>query len=144
MWYPGGTPGAERAGQGVKEQVMANVPDPKPQAEQKHPADWQRDLNPNYMAGQNTGGIAEARERSLRTAYDVKGVHRRLRHVSDDVLKQVPILDPGTRLRQAATYLDLHDGRVFTATGDMEVVAGQQLVPKDGVHYDVWNLLVGD
>jgi hypothetical protein len=25
---------------------MANVPDPKPQTEQKHPADWQRDLNP--------------------------------------------------------------------------------------------------
>jgi hypothetical protein len=27
----------------------------KPQAHQKHPKEWQKDLNPGYLAGQNIG-----------------------------------------------------------------------------------------
>lgn len=58
-------------------------------------------------------------------------------------MKQIPILESGTRLRQGATYLDLERGE-FTATGEMSVSPGQKLVPKDGVHYETWNKLIGE
>src|SRR5205823_326546 len=122
---------------------MANRTDPKPQIEQKHPDEWNRDLNPDRLAGQNIGGVSEARERMTRTAYDVKSAHRALQDMKDDELKQIPILESGTRLRQGATYLDLAQGE-FTATGEMSVQAGQKVVPKDGVHYETWNRLTHD
>jgi hypothetical protein len=122
---------------------MANRTDRLPQAQQKHPDEWNRDLNPDRLAGQNIGRASEAGERATRTAYDVKSVHRALQAMNDDELKQVPILESGTRLRQGATYLDLARGE-FTATGDMSVHADQKVVPKDGVHYDTWNKLTRD
>jgi hypothetical protein len=95
------------------------------------------------MAGQNISGAAEAHERMTRTGHDVKPVHRALKEFSDDELKQIPILDAGTRLRQGATYLDLERGE-FTATGEMSVGLDQNVVPKEGVHYDTWNKLIGE
>ena len=70
-------------------------------------------------------------------------VHRALEVFADDELKQIPILESGTRLRQGATYLDL-GGDEFTATGEMQVRPGQNVVPKDGVHYETWNKLIGE
>src|SRR5688500_2468198 len=122
---------------------MAKHPDFKPQMERKHPEPWQEDLNPARMGGQNIGGESEAQERVARTAYDVKTVHRLLAGFTDDELKQIPILEPGTRLRQHATYLDLEQGP-FTAEGMMFAAALQYLVPKDRVHYELWNRLVGE
>src|SRR4051812_40718210 len=90
-----------------REMTMGKITTPKPQTEQKHPDSWAPDLSPDRMAGQNIGGIAEAHERMTRTAYDVKPVHRALQRFTDDELRQIPILDVGTRLRQGATYLDL-------------------------------------
>ena len=81
-------------------------------------------------------------ERGARTAFDVKPVHRALDGLNDEELKQIPVLEAGTRLQQGATYLDLARGE-FTATGEMAVGSGQKVVPKDGVHYDTWNKLVG-
>jgi hypothetical protein len=123
---------------------MAKTTIPKPQREQKHPDEWNRDLNPDRMAGQNIGGIAEEHERMTHTAYDVKSVHRTLQRFSDDELKQIPILEPGTRLRQGATYLDLERGDSMTATGEMAAKPNQKLLPKDGVHFETWNKLVGE
>jgi hypothetical protein len=122
---------------------MAGQPDFKPQMEQKHPEQWQDDLNSSRMGGQNIGGESEAEEREARTAYDVKQVHRALAGFTDDELKQIPILEPGTRLRQGATYLDLEQGS-FTADGVMFAAASQKLVPKDRVHYEFWNRLIGE
>jgi hypothetical protein len=122
---------------------MATQRTSKPQTEQKHPDEWARDLNPDRMSGQNIGGVAEEHERMTPTAYDVKSVHRALSGFRDDELKQIPILDPGTRLRQGATYLDLTRGEPITATGQMEAAPEQKLVPKDGVHYEIWNKLLG-
>ena len=51
-------------------------------------------------------------------------------------MKQIPILESGTRLRQGATYLDL-GGDEFTATGEMQVRPGRNVVPKDGPLRDV-------
>lgn len=76
---------------------------------EKHPERWERDLNPDHMAGQNIGRDAAMAEHGLRTAYDVKELHRALAELPDDVLKQIPVLPTGARLQEGATYLDLAD-----------------------------------
>jgi hypothetical protein len=112
---------------------------------EQHPDEWRGDLNPNRLAGQNTGPDSAADEKSARTAHELKDVHRRLSGFSDDLLKQIPVLAPGTRLEQGATYVDLNDPdtREFTATGDMEAGPTNRYVPKSEVDYQLWNRLIG-
>jgi hypothetical protein len=117
----------------------------KPQTERQHPDEWQQDLSPDHMAGQNLGQASSEREQGLPTAYDIREVHRSLPGFADDELRQIPVLPEGARLQQGATYLDLSDpGRgEFTATGDMEASRGHRLVPKGEVPYSIWNRLRG-
>src|SRR5436305_10955730 len=111
----------------------------------QHPDAWRDDLNPNAMAGQNIGDAGPHSEHGARTAYDLKEAHRMLEGITDDGLKQIPVLWPHTRLEQGATYIDLRDParREFTATGDMEAGAENWYVPKHGVDYELWNRLIG-
>jgi len=44
----------------------------KHQAERKHPNEWQRDLNPNHLAGQNIGVQADPRTEPERTAFHLR------------------------------------------------------------------------
>jgi hypothetical protein len=119
----------------------------KPQADtlNKHPEEYQRDLSPNAMAGQNIGMGETDPAKSSRTAYDIKPLHRRFDHILDPDLKQIRVLPDGARLKQGATYFDLNDPDrgEFTATGDMEAGPNNYYVPKDEVHYNLWNLLIG-
>lgn len=115
----------------------------KPQAEQKHPDDWTGDLRADRMKGQNIGQPPRGREADARTAYDVKRVHRALDELNANEVKQIPVLEPGTRLRQGATYLDLDRGQL-TATGDMSVAPGEDIVAKDRVPYEIWKKLIGE
>lgn len=117
----------------------------KPQTEVKHPEEWQRDLNPEHMAGQNIGPMASDREQGLPTAYDLKEVHRSLQGFADDDLKQISVVPQGERLQQGATYIDLNDPErsEFTATGEMQAGADNYYVPKKEVPYPVWNRLIG-
>ena len=118
---------------------------PKPQAEQKHPDEWQRDLNPNHLRGQNFGRESDPRHAPARTALhlrkngiDVRG--------DEEELKQVPLLAEGERLQQGATYADLtrQPPREFTARGDMSAGPGSAYAAKDRVPYTVWNRLMGE
>ena len=129
---------------------MANTkqqPAPKPQTTtpDKHPGAYQQDLNPNAMAGQNLGTAGAHPEQHARTMRDVKELHGRFRDWSDADLRQVPILPPGTRLEQGATYVNLDEPgpREFTATGDMQAAASQHIVAKSSVPYEIWNRLLG-
>jgi hypothetical protein len=129
---------------------MANTkqqPAPKPQTitPDRHPAEYQRDLNPNAMAGQNLGTAGGHPERNARTLRDVKELHSRYRDWSDDDLEQVPVLPAGSRLEQGGTYVDLNERqpREFTATGDMQAAARQYIVAKSSVPYEIWNRLLG-
>ena len=123
-------------------------PERKPQTERKHPDEWQQDLSPDHMAGQNISPFSEQQEQELRTAHDIKGLHRgRLKDFNDTDLKQIPVLAPGTRLAQGATYIDLNEGAVpreFTATGEMTAGAEHCYVPKNQVPYEIWNRLIGE
>src|SRR5215216_6523773 len=106
----------------------------------KHPQEYQKDLSPNAMAGQNIGPQGAQAEKSARTAYDLKPVHSRLDHLLDDDLKQIPVLEEGVRLRQGATYFDLkhpEQGEI-TATGDMTAGPDNWYVAKSEVHYTLW------
>lgn len=111
---------------------------------QPQPDQFDRDLHPTGAAGQNERAPADA-EVGMRTAYDVKPLHRALNGISDDVLREVPVLPEGTRLQQGATYLNLSDPTdgEFTATGDMQVGPGDAYVPKAEVPYTAYNLLRG-
>jgi hypothetical protein len=79
------------------------------------------------------------------TAYDVKPVHKRFKHFSDDELKQLRILPLSSRLEQGATYIDLHHLHLgeFKATGDLEVGRNAWLVAKKDTPYELWNRLLG-
>ena len=111
----------------------------------QHPELWRDDLNPNLMAGQNVGQAGPHPERRARTAYDLKEAHRLLEGITDDGLKQIPVLWPGARLEQGATYVDLRDPsrRQFTATGDMQAGEDNWYVPKASVDHELWNRLIG-
>lgn len=116
------------------------------QARQKHPDEWQQDLNPNHLAGQNIGPASEERIQPERTAFHLRKAGHDLGRLDDDELKQVPVLPEGTRLQQGATYVDLavdplHE---FTARGDMSAGTTNAFVPKDRVPYEIWNRLIGE
>ena len=106
--------------------------------------EFDKDLNPNPMAGQNTGVESIQPGRFERTAMDID----KLQHLefSDDELKQIPILKAGTRLQQGATYINLNDPEreEFTGVGDMTVDSNSLIVPKDQVGYLIWNRLIGE
>jgi hypothetical protein len=126
---------------------VKNQPDTKPQERtlDQHPVDWQQDLNPNAMAGQNLGPRGPHPEQDAKTLFDIKDLHARYRDWADDTLQQVPVLPAGSRLEQGATYIDLNEQepREFTATGDMQAAARQHIVAKSSVPYEVWNRLLG-
>lgn len=119
---------------------------PKQQARQKHPDEWQGDLNPGHLAGQNIGQESDAHRTTDRTAFHLRKAGLDLGPLDDDDLKRVPVLAAGTRLQQGATYVDLmhNPPEEFTARGDDEALPGRAYVPKDKVPYEVWNRLIGE
>jgi hypothetical protein len=113
----------------------------------EHPRDaWQRELDPEMMAGRNYDLEGPHPEKqNPPTAYDLKGLHRRLDEFTDDELQRIPVLPAGSRLEQGATYLDLGEShpREFTATAGMEAGPDNRYVPKTEVGYPLWNRLLG-
>jgi hypothetical protein len=119
---------------------------PKQQARQKHPDEWQQDLNPDHLAGQNIGRASDVRTERGTTAFHLRKRGHELRGIDDEALKLVPLVPEGTRLQQGATYVDLNHPQPleFTARGDMRADAGHAYAPKDQVPYEIWNRLIGE
>jgi hypothetical protein len=119
---------------------------PKQQAKRKHPSEWEQDLNPNHLSGQNIGPPSDARVEAEWTAFHLRKRGLDLNGVNDEELKKVPVLSEGERLQQGATYVDLRGQPMeeFTARGDMTAGAANAYVPKDRVPYEIWNRLVGE
>lgn len=105
--------------------------------------EWEHDLHPNPMAGQNHGLETAESEKNAPSAHDLKEVRQYLSEFSDSELKQIPVLLNGTRLQQGATYINLmdEDRQEFTAIGSMEAQEGSYYVPKTEVDYQLWNRL---
>jgi hypothetical protein len=123
------------------------MPDKATERQEAENEYWELDLNPERGAGQNVGleGPHPEKDEGVRTAYDLKPLHRRLEGYTDDELKGIPVLNPHTRLEQGATYIDLRDDQPqeFTARGYMEASDGNWFVPKSEVDYQLWNRLIG-
>ena len=119
---------------------------PKQQEKQKHPDEWQQDLNPNHMAGQNIGPPTDVGTAPERTAFHLRKAGLDLGRIDDEELKQVPVVGAGTRLEQGATYADLKQqpAQEFTARADMRALPGDAYAPKDRVPYEIWNRLIGE
>lgn len=107
--------------------------------------EFQHDLNPNEMAGQNVGLEGPHPEKDAPNAYEIKELHSELAEYTSDQLKQIPVLPQGSRLEQGAKYIDLKDPerKVFTAMGGMEAGPDNMYVPKTEVDYQLWNRLTG-
>jgi hypothetical protein len=119
---------------------------PPQQATVKHPDEWQGDLNPNHMAGQNVGVLSDIETRGDRTAFNLRKQGCELGSLDDNELKQIPVVAEGSRLQQGATYVDLtaDPRQEFTASGDMSAEGGHAYAPKDRVPYEIWNRLLGE
>jgi hypothetical protein len=111
------------------------------------PDEYQQDLNPDGGAGLNVDlrGPHPEKSPNLRTAYDLKEVHRRMQGFTDDELKAIPVMPQGSRLEQGATYIDLSSDhpQEFTAMGGMRAEGNNCYVPKTEVDYVLWNRLIG-
>ena len=118
----------------------------KPQAQQKHPDQWQPDLNPDHMAGQNIGPPADELASSRTTAFHLRKQGQAVGGLDDEELKQVPLVPVGSRLQQGATYVNLADDscREFTATAEITASSEDAYAPKDRVPYQIWNRLIGE
>ena len=102
---------------------------------------YTEDLVPDNLAGEDHGeGISQ--EVGL-SAYDVKELYGKLGDLTNDELKNVPIVPIGSRLEQGAKYLDLAhlDQDEFTATAGMLADEGHYYVPKKATDYLLWNRL---
>jgi hypothetical protein len=114
-------------------------------ANEPHPTDWkdipadeQEDLHPDSQE-------LEPGRFGL-TAQEIKDLQRgSLRGLTNEQLKEIPVVPVGSRLRQGATYLDLNDPqrRPFTAMGGMVADETNYYVPKDDIDYTLWNRLIG-
>jgi hypothetical protein len=103
------------------------------------------ELMPDNLAGVNDGMRTPQPGKTALTAYDIKAVNQHMTDLEDHELKQIPILPEGTRLKQGATYLDLHADQPQAFTARASMVAGPEnwYVPKSDVPYPLWNYLIG-
>lgn len=103
--------------------------------------DFTEDLNPENLAGENHGeGLAL--EVGL-SAADVKELRNKLADLTDDELKNIPIVPIGSRLEQGAKYIDLAhlEQDEFVATAGMVADESHYYVAKKATDYVLWNRL---
>jgi len=99
------------------------------------------DIAPDTSSGEAGGHAQESR-----SAVDDKDLHVRLQVLDDDELARLLILQPGARLEQGGTYVDLNDAsrQPFKALGSQQADADHRYVAKRDTDYELWNLLVGE
>jgi len=110
------------------------------------PPEWDQDLHPDGSPGEYQGARELEPGKAGLTAEAIKALQQGpLRELTNEQLREIPILPVGSRLRQGATYLDLNDPQrhLFTAMGDMVAGVNNYYVPKDNIDYTLWNRLVG-
>jgi hypothetical protein len=79
-------------------------------------------------------------------AVDDKVIHDRLPELTSDELSRLQVLEPGTRLEQGGTYVDLNrlSEGPFKALGGHEATERERYVAKRDTDYELWNRLVGE
>ena len=99
------------------------------------------DLAPVERPDETGGHVEESAP-----AGDDRSLAGKLDALSTDEIARLAVLEPGTRLDQGGTYLDLNDiGRgPFKAIGGHEAREHNRYVAKRDTDYELWNRLVGD
>lgn len=112
--------------------------------ENKHPAEYQKDLAPDASKGLNYG--LEGAAMPHRVASDIKKVVEMLTDFTTDELRQIPVLCEGTRLETKATYINLADPYLheIQALGTEDAGPDDLYVAKKDVPYQFWNRLIGN
>ena len=126
-----------RKGRKLHEQVER-----QPVAHPKTAEDYSEDLNPDEFAGEDHGPQGNFSTFGL-TAADIKELRNTLADLTDDELKNIPIVPLGSRLEQGAKYIDLQhlEQGEFVATASMVSDEDHYYVPKKETDYLLWNRL---
>src|SRR5205085_10707402 len=114
----------------------------QPGPHQQQNEDFEDDLRPDNLAGENRGPQEIPREYGL-SAYDIKDLHTKLADLTDDELKNIMIVPVGSTLEQGAKYIDLQhlEQGEFVAMANMIVDEDHYYVPKKQTDYVIWNRL---
>ena len=131
----GGPAGRHAQTHDVRREELTNPQGPPP------PDEFADDLAPVDRPDETGGHVDESTP-----AADDRQLTGKLDALSADEIARLAVLEPGTRLDQGATYLDLNDiGRgPFKALGGHEARAHNRYVAKRDTDYELWNRLVGD
>jgi hypothetical protein len=122
----------------------------------KHDQTKTKNPSPTNQAGQRenpeesereparAGQLNSAMSYSARTAADIPPLVERLNDFTRDELRQIRILDTGSKLKQGSTYLDLRNPTSvpFTATADIVAQDINLYAAKSDTPYEFWNRLV--
>lgn len=116
-------------------------PQRKPDQEEKN-FEYEYDLRPDNLAGEDHGPRDKAVDYRI-MAYDIKELYGKLADLTDDELKDIPVLPLGSRLEQGAKYIDLlhREQGEFVATAGMVADEDHYYVPKKETDYIIWNRL---
>ena len=124
--------------------TQANIP------KQTQPKDREQDsfdevLHPDRNAGINHEERGANPEQNAPNAEILTHVRRMMPELNNDELRRIVVLQPGDRLEQGATYIDLRSPSrtEFTADAGMVATENNLFVPKSVTDYELWNRLTG-
>ena len=106
---------------------------------------FDHDLHPNNLAGENHGLQGQSSVGYGEPASDIKSLHTQLADLTDDELRSLIIVPEGTRLEQGAVYFDLRhtDRDEFVAMGNMVAGPDNAYISKKENDYVLWNRIMG-
>ncbi len=122
----------------------ANIPK-QTQPKDREPDSFDEVLHPHRNAGINHEERGANPERDAPNAEILTQVHNIVPELTNDELRRIVVLQPGDRLEQGATYIDLRSpNRIeFTADAGMTATRDNLFVPKSVTEYELWNKLRG-
>lgn len=96
---------------------------------------------PTEYRGRNTdseGNVISAEQERQRSPWEAR--------LNGDELASMRYLEPGARLEQGQSYLDLNQvsGGPFTPTGSRSVEEGDRIVAQRDIDPELWRKLVGE
>ena len=127
---------------GGKTMAKDTIPQAKPTGTD---ADFDNDLHPHNRAGQNNSSDRNEGRTAFVLKENESTLHARLQKLPDQELKQIPLLDTGTRLQEGAAYLDLRnlDGGAFQGMNNREVGANDAFTSKSHLDHEQFAYLTG-
>jgi hypothetical protein len=124
--------------------TQANIPR-QTQPKDREQDEFDQDLHPNRNAGINHEERGANPEQDAPNAETMTQIHNIVPELTNDELRRIVVLQPGDRLEQGATYLDLRSPSrtEFTADAGMTATKDNLFVPKSVTEYELWNRLTG-